>query len=183
MHIWLTPLQIDALVAQAREGAPREICGILGGRKGEVREIIPALNIAASPERAYRLDDRELASALTRLARRGMEPVAFYHSHPAGDPRPSALDITEWAYPDVALVIIGLRPSPSLTAWSIRWGEVTPAELIIETDPARTQRSQWTMALQVAALIAIIAAVALFLVVAFSLLPPAPPIPATPISP
>ena len=183
MLLWLTPPQIDALVAQARNGAPREVCGMLGGRKGQVTDIIPIDNIASAPERAYRLDDRALAQELTRLMRRGLEPVAFYHSHPASDPRPSALDVAEWAYPDVTLLIIGLHPAPALTAWSVRWGEVTPVELVIETDPARAQRPPWTAAMQIAVLVAILAAVALFLVVAFSLLPPAPPIPATPISP
>ena len=183
MPLWLTPVQIDALVAQAREGAPREVCGILAGRNGEVREIIPVANIAASPERAYRMDDRALAQALTGLTWRGLEPVAFYHSHPAGDPRPSPLDVAEWAYPDVTLLIIGVRPAPSFMAWSVRWGEVTPVEFVIDTDPVRARRPAWTTAMQVAVLIAVIAAVALFLALAFSLLPPAPPISATPISP
>jgi proteasome lid subunit RPN8/RPN11 len=178
----LTPPQIDELVRQARTGAPREICGALGGRSGRVTEITPVPNLATAPERAYRMDDRALAAHLTSASRRGMQTIAFYHSHPTGDPRPSPLDIAEWNYPDVILLIIGLQPAPALAAWSVRWGEVTPVELIIETEPERAQRTRWTTAAQVAVLVAVIAAAALFLVIAFSLLPPAPPIPATPIS-
>lgn len=180
MVLWLAPQQVDELIAQARRGAPREVCGVLGGSDETVSEITPVANIAGAPERAYRLDDGELAHTLTSLARRGMNPIAFYHSHPAGDSRPSALDIAAWAYPDVFLLIIGLHPAPALSAWSVRWGEVTPVELVIETAPERTVRPAWTTAAQIAVLVAVIAAVALFLLIAFSLLPPAPPIPATP---
>ncbi|MFN8379032.1 MAG: M67 family metallopeptidase [Anaerolineae bacterium] len=180
MVLQLTPQQIDEMVTQARQGAPREICGVLGGRGRTVNEITAVTNIASVPERAYRMDDRELAHSLTSLARRGMGPIAFYHSHPSDAPRPSALDIGEWAYPDVVLLIIGLRPAPSLSAWSIRWGEVTPVDLVIDTNLTATQRPDWTTAAQIAVLVAVIAAVALVLLLAFSLLPPAPPIPATP---
>jgi len=180
MTFWLTPQQVNELVAQAKQGAPRETCGVIGGRGGLASEITPITNAAATPERAYRLDERELAHALTSLARRGMEPVAFYHSHPAGDPRPSALDVAEWDYPDAILLIIGLRPAPALSAWSVRWGEVTPIDLIIDAEPARAARPAWTTAAQLAVLVAVIAAVALLLLLAFSLLPSAPPIPATP---
>lgn len=181
MTLWLTPQQIDALVGQARQGEPREICGVLGGRAGRVTELTEVPNIATAPERAYRMDDRTLAHILMTLARRGMGPIAFYHSHPTSDPRPSALDVAEWSYPDVILLIIGLQPSPALTAWSVRWGEVTPVELVIDTQPERAIRPLWTTAAQIAVLVAVIAALALFLLLAFSLLPPAPPIPPTPI--
>ena len=181
MILWLTPQQAQWLTTAARDESPREACGILGGAAGRIIELSAIRNIASAPDRAYRMDDAELARTLTTLSRRGLEPVAFYHSHPAGDPRPSALDISEWAYPDVAMIIIGLRPSPALTAWSVRWGEVTPIELVIETAPEQAARPSWTTAAQVAVLISVIAAVALLLVVAFSLLPPPPPIPSTPL--
>ncbi|MBL8145173.1 MAG: M67 family metallopeptidase [Anaerolineae bacterium] len=180
MAFWLTPQQVNDLVAQAKQGAPREICGVIGGRGASASEITPITNVATTAERAYRLDERELAHVLTSLARRGLGPVAFYHSHPGGDPRPSALDVAEWAYPDTVLLIIGLQPAPALSAWAVRWGEVTPVELVIDTEPARGAGTVWTNAAQIAILIAIIAAVALVLLIAFSLLPPAPPIPATP---
>ena len=180
MDFCLTPQQVNELVALARQGAPREVCGVIGGRGSSASEITPITNVAATPERAYRLDEREQAHVLTSLARRGLGPMAFYHSHPGGDPRPSALDVTEWAYPDAVLLIIGLQPAPALSAWTVRWGEVTPVELIIDTEPARAARPAWTTATQIAVLVAVIAAVALLLVIAFSLLPPAQPIPATP---
>lgn len=180
MALWLAPQQIDELIALARQGAPREVCGLLGGRDGVVSEITSVANTASAPERAYQMDERGLAHALTSLARRGMSPVAFFHSHPAGDSRPSPLDVTMWAYPDVLMLIITLQPSPALSAWSVRWGEVTPVEIEMETGAPRATRPPWTTAAQIAVLVAVIAAVALFLLIALTLLPPAPPIPATP---
>ncbi|HYO88718.1 MAG TPA: M67 family metallopeptidase [Candidatus Limnocylindrales bacterium] len=182
MMLWLNPTQAETLVALARAGAPREVCGVLlGSVSGEVTDTVPIANLATAPERTFRMDERALARALTSLPASGLELLAFYHSHPANDPRPSALDIAQAAYPDVAMVIIGLHPSPALTAWTVRYGEVTPIEIVISTAPPQAQGFVWTRAAQIAVLIAIIGAVALFMLIAFSLLPPAPQIPPTPI--
>lgn len=182
MMLWLSPMQAETLVALARAGAPREVCGLLlGPVSGEVIDTVPIMNLATAPERAFHLDERALAHALTSLHASGLELLAFYHSHPASDPRPSAMDIAQSSYPDVAMVIIGLRPSPALAAWSVRYGEVTPIEIVISTTPPQAQEIVWTRAAQIAVLIAIIGAVALFMLIAFSLLPPAPQIPPTPI--
>ncbi len=180
MPLWLTPTQAEALVGLARAAAPREICGLLLGHvSGQVTEAVEILNTASAPERAFRMDDHALARTLTTLPASGLELLAFYHSHPHSDPRPSTLDISEWAYPDTAMVIIGLHPSPAFTAWSVRYGEVTPVDLVIQAGPP-SEAPDWTRAAQIAVLVAIMAAVALFLLIAFSLLPPAPQIPPTP---
>lgn len=178
--LWLSPQQAGQLVEAARDGAPREVCGVLAGSVGRVTEVITIANAAAQPERAFRMDDRALARALTGLAARGLEPLAFYHSHPHSDPRPSALDVAEAHYPDVVMLIVGLQPSPALMAWSVRWGEVTPVELLISATRPDPPPARWTTAAQIAVLIAVIAAVALMLLIAFSLLPPPPQIPPTP---
>lgn len=180
MTLWLGPTQADALAALARSAAPREACGLLLGRaSGQITEIIAITNAAATPERRFRMDERELARALTSLPASGLELLGIYHSHPASDPRPSTLDVAEWAYPEVAMVIIGLRPAPAISAWMVRYGEVTPAGLAVGAAlPA--EGPVWTRAAQIAAAIAIIAAVVLFLLLAFTLLPPAPQIPPTP---
>ncbi len=180
MMLWLSPQQAGQLVEAARNGAPREVCGVLAGSAGRVCEVTTIANIAAQPERGFRMDERALAQALTGLAARGLEPLAFYHSHPHSDPRPSALDIAEANYPDVAMLIIGLRPSPALMAWSVRWGELTPIELVVSAARPGPAIPRWTMAARIAVMIAVVAAVALLLVIAFSLLPPPPQIPPTP---
>jgi proteasome lid subunit RPN8/RPN11 len=181
MALWLTPAQAEALVAQARAAAPRECCGLLAGHSaGHVGDIIAISNGAAAPEHAYRMDERELARALTRLPTRNLELLGLYHSHPQGGPRPSMLDVQEWAYPDSAMVIIGLRPETAITAWAVRYGEVTPVEVVISATPPEAPASLWTNAARAAVLVAVIAAVVLVLLIAFTLLPPAPQIPPTP---
>jgi proteasome lid subunit RPN8/RPN11 len=181
MALWLTPALAEALVTQARAAAPHECCGLLLGHSaGRISEIIAITNVAAAPERTYRMDERELARALTRLPKANLDVLGLYHSHPQGGPRPSMLDVQEWAYPDSAMVLIGLRPEPAITAWAVRYGEVTPVEVVISAAPPEAPTPIWTNAARVAVLVAIIAAVVLVLLIAFTLLPPAPQIPPTP---
>lgn len=180
MILWLNPLQAEALAALARSAAPHETCGLLLGRaSGQVTEIVPVTNVAATPERRFQMDNRELARALTGHAGSGLELIAIYHSHPDSDPRPSTLDIAEWAYPEVAMVIIGLKPSQAISAWTVRYGEVTPVEFSISA-AAPDPLPAWARAAQIAVVATLIAAVVLFMLLAFTLLPPAPQIPSTP---
>ena len=118
---------LERMTAQARADAPLETCGLIVAFEGELR-VLPMTNALRSPV-AYRIDDQELAQALLAYG----EPVAIYHSHPAGPPVPSPTDIAEAFYPDSVYIIISLaQEPPSVRAFRIVGGVVTEVELQAE---------------------------------------------------
>jgi proteasome lid subunit RPN8/RPN11 len=83
---------IATLIAEAARAAPAECCGLLLGREGRILENRRAANVAAEPLLRFEIDPAALFAA-HRVARTGgPELVGYYHSHPAGHPRPSATD-------------------------------------------------------------------------------------------
>ncbi len=163
---------LDALLAHAHAQAPRECCGILLGEDRLVTEALPAANIAASPERAYALAPDALTDALLRHP--GRDVIGFYHSHPLHDAQPSAQDIANWHYPELAMVIISLRDS-RVAAWQVRPGVITPLE-IVQQAPVSSAPSR-SAAIPAAALLSAVIAVVLVVAIALAILPPAPAIP------
>ena len=115
-----------AIIDHARRDRPQECCGLLVGSGARVEYAAPMRNVAASATR-YRIDDAAHID-LRRVIRAFQPPleiVGVYHSHPAGPPRPSPLDIEEALYPEWAYLIVGLEgPRPLLRAYRIRQGEV-----------------------------------------------------------
>lgn len=163
---------LGALLDHARSHAPLECCGVLLGEGRHVIEAVPAANIAASPAQAYAIAPDALADALLR--RRGREVVGFYHSHPAHDAHPSAQDIANWQYPDLAMVIISLRET-RVAAWQVRPGVITPLEIV--QDASASAGPARSAAIPAAAVLSAAIAIALVVAVALAILPPAPAIP------
>ncbi len=117
----------DALLAHAREGAPEEVCGVLGGTREagaclvDRAERVP--NTAATPEWRYELDPAEQLTAMRAIEDAGGEVVGFYHSHPEGPRRPSATDEAQATWPGASYVIVSLdgegETDPAVGSW--RW--------------------------------------------------------------
>jgi proteasome lid subunit RPN8/RPN11 len=82
----------DELLAHAREEAPNECCGILGGKDDEATTLYRATNSEASPLR-YRIADQDLIDIHNEIEEKGEVLVAIYHSHTASPARPSETDI------------------------------------------------------------------------------------------
>ena len=107
------------MIAHARELAPHECCGILGGSDGTVSQHYRITNILAnlseeelarfdgpklsdlkqlSPEEradiAFQMDSQEMGKALRAIRDKGVSLQAFYHSHTLSPARPSQTDIT-----------------------------------------------------------------------------------------
>jgi proteasome lid subunit RPN8/RPN11 len=79
------------LQALARN-SPVEICGLLLGRAGEIRNAVPVPNVSASPSDSFEIDPVILL-ACHRAARSGeMEVLGHFHSHPSGPAAPSERD-------------------------------------------------------------------------------------------
>lgn len=120
------PLRIPAdvlavIVARARSEAPLECCGLLAGSAdGRVTLHFPVRNDLASPTE-YVTNARDLLTASKAVRAAGAEVLAFYHSHPASLPVPSAKDVAgnHWGG-SVVHLIVGLAASePDVRAWHI----------------------------------------------------------------
>ena len=120
---------VEQMVAQARADAPLETCGLLAGRDQCVLRILPVPNVLRSPVQ-YRMGGQEFADAMSAC---DFQPLAIYHSHPAGPRIPSPTDIAEAFYPDSVYIIISLaQEPPSVRAFRITEGVVTEVELQTE---------------------------------------------------
>lgn len=89
----------------AAAGQGLEICGLLLGRAGRIDAILPAANVAAEPARHFELDPAVLLRAHRAARAGGPRVVGHYHSHPSGQPVPSATDAA-CAAPDGSLWLI-----------------------------------------------------------------------------
>jgi len=96
------------MFAHARECAPAECCGLLGGRGGVAASVYPLRNVAREPLLAYEAAPEELFDAQRRMRARGEGLVGIYHSHPrSSDPAPSPADVRLAFYPAAVYFIIG----------------------------------------------------------------------------
>ncbi|WP_246986654.1 desampylase [Halorientalis marina] len=114
----------DELVAHAREGAPAEVCGVLGGThdadESHATVARRAENAAATPRTRYELTPTEQFALMEGIEDEGLDVVGFYHSHPAGPPRPSETDAAQATWAGYAYVIVDLAGAePVVGAW--RW--------------------------------------------------------------
>ena len=98
---------LDQIVAQARDEAPDECCGMIASVDGEAVAIHPAENKAHSPLR-YEIDGMEQYRIQTAIEDAGHDLGAIYHSHTRSAPEPSQTDINLAFYPDALYVIVGV---------------------------------------------------------------------------
>ena len=132
MNIQFTTDQFDQIIAHAREAAPHECCGLIGGSAGgKAQAIYRARNVAADPLTAYEAAPEDLFAAQRTMRDRGEQLLAIYHSHPrAKNPEPSATDIRLAYYPSAVYLIVGLGAAePCVRAFRIseregRWERV-----------------------------------------------------------
>jgi [CysO sulfur-carrier protein]-S-L-cysteine hydrolase len=127
------PRQIhEELLAHAREDAPNECCGLIGGTDGVARTVYRARNAEASPLR-YNLDPQDQFRIMSEMDERGEELSAIYHSHTASPAYPSQTDINLAAYPEALYLIVSLAAGEKdLRGYRIEDGEVTEVDLAIE---------------------------------------------------
>lgn len=120
---------LERLVAEARAGAPLEVCGILAAdADGIVVAAFPLTNVAAS-ETYYSIDPAEQFAAYRQSRDEGLEAIGAYHSHPASPARPSATDIAEAHDPEGLYVIVSLAATPDVRAWRIARGTATEIDI------------------------------------------------------
>jgi proteasome lid subunit RPN8/RPN11 len=108
-------LDIDAaavarMEAHAAAAYPDECCGALLGRAepAAVVEAIPLPNATEEgPRRRFLVRPADYLGAEREAARRGLDLIGFYHSHPDHPARPSQTDL-ERAWPTLYYVIVSV---------------------------------------------------------------------------
>ena len=123
---------VDAMIAHARETAPEECCGLIGGvLETRAVTLYRLRNVTANPESAYEAAPEDLFAAQREMRERGEDLLAIYHSHPrAAEPSPSDTDVRQAYYPSAKYLIIGLGGVEAvIKAFSIserehRWQQV-----------------------------------------------------------
>ena len=122
----------DELLAHARDDAPNECCGLVGGNDGVAKSVYRARNAEASPLR-YNLDPQDQFRIMTEMDERGEELSAIYHSHTASPAYPSQTDINLASYPDALYLIVSLAEGEEpLRGYRIEDGKVNEVELQVE---------------------------------------------------
>jgi [CysO sulfur-carrier protein]-S-L-cysteine hydrolase len=119
----------DEIVAHARDDAPNECCGLMGGRDNEITSIHRAENLFASPLRFEVANPVKLLNAIEAA---GEELSGIYHSHTKSAAYPSQTDVNlARGWPDPLWFICSLADpdQPVLRAFEIRDGDVTEVEL------------------------------------------------------
>ena len=121
---------VDEMIAHAREDAPNECCGMIGGTDGGAARVYRSINAEASPLR-YSLDAGDQFRIMREIEERGEELVGIYHSHTGSAAYPSQTDLNLATYPDAVYVIVSLEDpqSPDVRGFWIRDGQFDEAEL------------------------------------------------------
>jgi proteasome lid subunit RPN8/RPN11 len=130
--IHLKHIHAREIISHARESAPHECCGLIGGSNdGHALTIYRARNIASDPFVTYEAAPEDLFAAQRSMRERGEGLLAIYHSHPRSPtPEPSATDVRLAYYPSAVYFIVGLGgEQPELRAFCIsesegRWEKV-----------------------------------------------------------
>jgi proteasome lid subunit RPN8/RPN11 len=129
----ITKELIEEIVAHAREDAPNECCGMIGGSDGRALTAYRATNAEASPLR-YSIDAQEQFDLMRRIEDAGEELVAIYHSHTRSPAYPSQTDVNLAGWPDAVYLIVSLQgpDPPDVKGFWIRDGQIGDAELSVE---------------------------------------------------
>ncbi len=130
--ISVTQQIVDEIFEQARAEAPLEACGYLAGTDGQVVLRLPLRNADKSPVH-FSFDPKEQFEVVKEIRRRGLKPIAVYHSHPETPARPSKEDIRLALDPDMTWVIASLYGNETtIKSFRITNGSVREERLVIE---------------------------------------------------
>ena len=121
----------DLLLRMREEAAsafPEECCGLLIGEPGpddriEVRDLVPAANVAPDRRRHFELDPAVHLRWQQTLRGTGRSVVGHYHSHPGGRAEPSLVDIKSISDPAVIWVIVTAESDTDIgdvRAWRVK---------------------------------------------------------------
>jgi proteasome lid subunit RPN8/RPN11 len=108
----------DQLHQAATAAAPAECGGLLSGPTADtITTATPVPNVAAEPQTRYELEPAGVLAALEAIDDADAVHVGFYHSHPTGPARPSAVDRAAAAWPQTVHLICAPTAEPPLAAF------------------------------------------------------------------
>jgi proteasome lid subunit RPN8/RPN11 len=124
---------LASVLAQARDEAPLECCGLLLGGGRRVERVFRGTNLDRSPV-TYNMDPQELFRAHREMEAQGLDLVAIYHSHPRTRAYPSSTDVAKATYPDAVYLIVSLQDAsaPDVRAFRIQDGRISEGIVIVE---------------------------------------------------
>jgi [CysO sulfur-carrier protein]-S-L-cysteine hydrolase len=121
MIIRIPRAHLDEILSHARDIAPRECCGLIGGVHEKASTVYRLRNIADNSLVTYEAAPEDLFAAQRAMRNSGEHLLAIYHSHPRSkDPEPSETDVRLAYYPSAVYLIVGLgNQEPCLRAFQI----------------------------------------------------------------
>src|SRR5581483_4621701 len=112
---------VEDMMKHAAEEATRECCGLMIGHGRDIVRSMRARNLDPSLSR-YLIDPADHFAAIRDARASGLQVIGAYHSHPTGDPLPSASDVAE-ASGSVDFVYVIVAPqAAAYRAFSINNG-------------------------------------------------------------
>ncbi|MBI2866491.1 MAG: M67 family metallopeptidase [Chloroflexi bacterium] len=126
------------IIAHAREEAPNECVGILGGAGGQVLSLYRGINAEHSPRR-YSLDPKDLYRIHRDLDDHGWEVVGIYHSHPQAGAYFSDTDLKLAFWTNAVYIVVSLLDpgQPEMRAYRVVAEKAVEEELNIGPDTPR----------------------------------------------
>lgn len=113
------------LIEYARNGAPEEVCGLIGGteRDGirEAREIYFLENAAHSETRFF-MTSAEQFAAIRDMRAKKIKLIGCFHSHPKTAANPSAEDLRLAYDKNISYVIISLKGGADIKSFRVTEG-------------------------------------------------------------
>ncbi len=132
---------LDELIALADASPRAEICGMIAGRDGLATRLLPVVNAAPQPERAYAMDPNDQHRVFTEIEDAGEDLLAIYHSHPPEGAYFSSTDLDRAymgdapAWPGVEYLVVGLKDTRrgprGVKAFTIADREATEVDLVV----------------------------------------------------
>lgn len=146
VNVRISRAAFDRIVAQAHGASGEECCGLLlanpSSPAGHIDSILPAANVSANRRSRFEIDPAVLIAAHRAERAGGPRILGCYHSHPGGNPVPSAEDAIQ-AEANGALWLICAGPPWTASLWTaVTGGSVQgrfhPVPMIVADDPENT---------------------------------------------
>jgi proteasome lid subunit RPN8/RPN11 len=122
------------IATAAARALPNECCGLIEGVRDKNGWRVLALhetkNLAENPRAHFLIDPEAHFRLLRDLRGTGREIIGCYHSHPDGEPVPSATDLASAAEEGFLWLIAGNGKPQSLGAFCFRDKSFQPVQLI-----------------------------------------------------
>jgi len=124
MNLQISSSLQQNLRALAAASPAAEICGLLVGQGNRVLRLVPARNVAADPTRSFEIDPATLLATHREARGQGQQVIGHWHSHPNGQPEPSARDAARATDNGQIWLILA---AGGMTAWRARSRGAGPA--------------------------------------------------------